>query len=69
MEMIPVASRNVEAVGYDSSNRWLDIRFKSGGLYRYFEVPSYEHQQLMAAASKGSYHARNIKERYEYVRL
>ncbi len=69
MEMIPVASSNIEAIGYEASKRWLDIRFNSGGLYRYFEVPAYEHQQLMAASSKGSYHAQNIKERYEYAGL
>ena len=47
----------------------LDVRFNGGELYRYFEVPAFEHQQLMAASSKGSYLAKNIKERYEYTRL
>lgn len=68
MTMVPVASSNLEAVGYDASSQTLRIRFHSG-TYDYFGVPSHIHQGLMSASSKGSYHATYIKNSYRYSRV
>lgn len=68
MTMVPVASSNLEAVGYDASSQTLRIRFHSG-TYDYFGVPSHIHQGLMNASSKGSYHATYIKNSYRYSRV
>ena len=59
MELTPVKSSNVEAVGYDHKARELHVRFKGGGTYVYAGVAPEEHAALMAAPSIGSHiHAR-----------
>lgn len=67
MNMNPVISSNIAAVGYDGST--LRILFHSGGLYDYYNVPASVYENLMHATSKGHYHACNIKGVYRYSRI
>lgn len=67
MSMTPVASSNLQSVGYEAGT--LYIRFRSGGLYAYFDVPASEYYGLMSASSHGSYFHANIKGRYRYQRI
>lgn len=67
MNMIPVSSSNLSAVGYDGST--LRIQFHSGGVYDYSGVPEAIYNGLMNAASKGSYHAAYIKNAYPYRKI
>lgn len=62
MQMIPVNSSNLASVGYE--NGTLHIRFRSGGLYSYTNVPVSVYQGLMSAPSKGSYFHAHIKGQY-----
>lgn len=41
MNMTPVVSDNVRAVGYDYNTQVLRVRFRSGGLYEYYGVPAH----------------------------
>ncbi|MGM0903076.1 MAG: KTSC domain-containing protein [Bacillota bacterium] len=68
MNMHYVSSSNLIAVGYDPSTQTLRIQFHNG-TYDYFNVPSQTYQGLMNAGSKGSYHARFIKDSYRYRRV
>jgi hypothetical protein len=68
VNMIPVTSSNLSAVGFDHTNNTLRIRFHNG-TYDYLNVPSQVYQGLMNASSKGSYHARNIKDVYQYRKV
>jgi hypothetical protein len=54
-KLVPVASSMIQAVGYDSETRMLEVVFNSGQLYYYKDVPPDVHQELMAADSKGQY--------------
>lgn len=67
MNMQPVASSNLESVGYD--NGTLYVRFHDGSLYRYEGVPSSVYAGLMSATSKGSYLHANIAYSYKYERI
>ena len=70
VEMIPVKSSNLDAVGYDANEQQLYVRFLSGGTYKYFGVSEYVFNQLLMADSKGQYLARYIKKAgYRYERL
>jgi hypothetical protein len=69
MKMTPVTSTNLASVGYDSATRILCIKFRSGDVYEYYDVPEAEYQGLMAASSKGSYHHQNIKNHYSYKKI
>lgn len=62
MNMIPVASSDIASVGYEGTT--LHIRFNSGGLYAYYNVPTRIYNSLMSASSKGGYFHANIKGRY-----
>ena len=42
----------------------MEIKFHSGGLYRYSGVPEARYLGLMGAGSKGGYFASYIKDRY-----
>ncbi len=67
MNMIPVNSTNLSAVGYDGEI--LRIQFRSGGLYEYYGVPSFTYTGLMNAASKGRYFVSFIKNKYPCIKI
>ncbi len=67
---IVVDSSSIRSIGYDRSDRLLDIEYPSGDVYRYFEVPAWEYENFMKAESKGTYLNREFKSAgYEYVKL
>ena len=43
MERQSVSSSNLASVGYDPNSETLEIEFKGGTIYRYFNVPSFVH--------------------------
>lgn len=61
MNMVPVSSSNLRAVGYDAATQTLRVAFISSGVYEYSGVPSSVHAGLMAASSHGSYFDAHIK--------
>lgn len=66
MEMIKVQSSNVDKIGYDELNCDVYVRFLSGKLYVYRNVPIHEFEALRSASSVGSYLHRNYKNVYAY---
>jgi len=46
----------------------LELRFQSGAVYRYLDVPEGIHAALMAAESKGRYFNEAIRGRFEHRR-
>lgn len=62
MQMISVSSSDISSIGYEGST--LHIRFNSGGLYAYYNVPASIYNGLMSASSHGKYFHANIKGRY-----
>ena len=72
MEMVPVTSSQLAAVGYDRETRTLRIRFADyrhkgndrlipGALYEYDDVPEDIHAGLMAAHSAGAYFGEHVR--------
>jgi hypothetical protein len=47
----------------------LELQFRSGAIYLYFAIPPAVFEQLIAAASKGAYFNRNIRNRFRYQRV
>ena len=60
MQRQSVNSSNLVSVGYDPTSDTLEIEFKNGTIYRYFNVPPFEHERLMSASSHGIYFNSNI---------
>lgn len=69
MYRVGVNSSNLASVGYEPASRVLEIEFRKGGIYQYFNVSPAVYQQLMGASSLGRYHARFIKWCYRYLRI
>ena len=47
----------------------LDVVFKDGRVYRYFEVPETVFEALIGAESIGKFYNRGVKPAYEYMRI
>lgn len=69
VDMNYVDSSNIEAIGYNSDEQELYVRFLSGATYVYHGVPEHVYEEIMGAPSKGSYLNRVIKGVYEYAKL
>lgn len=65
MEMKPVNSSAIRAVGYDVATRGMRILFKQGHYYDFCGVPEQVYLGLMRASSKGTYYNDHIKDRYQ----
>jgi KTSC domain-containing protein len=66
VERLPVQSRALKSVGYDTEGRLLELEFCSGSLYRYFDVPEFTYRALMHAKSKGHFFQTSIDRRFRY---
>lgn len=64
-----VSSSNIASVGYDVNSQTLEIEFLNGGVYQYFDVPQYVHEEFMNAGSHGQYLAQNIKGIYRFSKV
>jgi hypothetical protein len=64
-----VESRAIQAAAYAERQALLYLLFHSGEVYRYFEVPQWQYQELLTADSKGRYFGRNIRGRFRYERI
>jgi len=68
MNRTPVTSTNVIAVGYDPNTLTLEVEFKDGAVYQYFDVPETVYQELMRAGSIGQFMHANIRNNYRYTK-
>ncbi|MDT9599248.1 KTSC domain-containing protein [Sphingosinicella rhizophila] len=59
-----VSSSAVERVHYDPATARLDIWYKGGGLYSYFDVPADIYRAMLTAPSLGAFVNREIKPHY-----
>ena len=69
MNRTPVNSSNVASVGYEPNTLTLEVEFKNGTLYQYFDVPETVYQELMRASSVGQFMHANIKNNYRYAKV
>ena len=69
MEMTNVESSTIEAVGYEEESSTLQVEFKNGGMYQYFDVPESVFEELRDADSVGKYLAYSIKGTYRYSKV
>jgi len=69
MKRIAVASSNVRSIGYDSETRTLEVEFKGGSVYEYYDVEPEVYSEFMKAPSKGRFLWNNIRDVYDYQRI
>jgi hypothetical protein len=69
MELKPVKSSNISAVGHDPETQELQVEFVGGGVYAYDAVPADIHEALMKAESVGKFFHAQIKNAYKTRKL
>jgi len=69
MEMIPVTSSNIQAIGYDPDTAILTIAFNNGSEYEYYDVPQHEFDSFYSANSKGKYGNQHIYKVYRQQKI
>jgi KTSC domain len=61
-----VDSSLLTSVAYSTDDQTLDLEFRAGIAYRYFDVPATLVDGLLAAESKGRYFNRYVRDRFRY---
>ncbi|WP_315774309.1 MULTISPECIES: KTSC domain-containing protein [unclassified Bradyrhizobium] len=69
MKRDAVSSSNIAEVGYDATSRTLEVLFKTGAVYQYFDVPEQIYDELMRSSSVGGFLNSSVKGQYRYARL
>lgn len=64
IQMIPVESSNLSAIGYDEDTEALRVEFHDGSAYLYTGVDKSVYVQLLTATSKGVFFRKNIRDSY-----
>lgn len=67
VEFIPVDSSNIEAIGYNSIDEILFVKFNSGGLYSYYRITPELFNNFLNAESKGKFFHLWIKNNKQYI--
>jgi hypothetical protein len=69
MDRISVSSETIAEVGYDRETEILEILFRRGTLYQYFNVPAFIYEGLVQSPSLGRYFNAEIRGRFQETKL
>ena len=64
-----VESTAIAAIGYSKRLHALEIEFRNGAIYRYFEVAPSLYRDLMNAKSKARFYDDNIRKKYRSLHV
>lgn len=65
---IRVDSSSVASVGYAVEVQTMEVEFRGGAVYQYFDVPAEIYRGFLVARSKGTYFTCAVKGRFGYAR-
>jgi hypothetical protein len=66
---MPLESSFFTSVAYFPSKHVLCLKFHSGEIYCYFDFSPEQYKEFLGADSKGQYFARDIRDRFRYLRI
>jgi hypothetical protein len=69
MPRVSLVSSTLTWVAYSPGHGLLEVTFRSGEIYRYFDVPQQTYDQLLRAESKGAYLNLNIRKSFSFKRM
>lgn len=69
MDPVALDSALLASAAHDPGRHLLDVEFRTGERYRFFNVPSVCYRELLCADSKGRYFNSNIRNRFPYQHL
>jgi hypothetical protein len=64
MKWVLLESSVLRAVRYSQQQQLFDLEFRSGAIYRYFQVPLHHYNALLVADSHGQYFNHHILDRF-----
>ena len=67
--LLPMPSSVLASVAYDQDRAVLQVEFRSGAVYHYFQVPHQSYAELWQSDSHGAYFNRHIRNFFPYARL
>jgi len=68
MKRVRLGSTAIATVTYDEEMRSVDVEFRGGDTYRYFNVSKSIYRELLKAESAGTYW-NEVKDKFTYVKL
>jgi len=68
MQKLTVQSRAICSVGYNT-DKTLELTFRSGNTYRYYDVPQSVVENLLSSESAGRFFVNNINGRFTSRRV
>lgn len=69
MDRSPVTSGNLAEVGYDPNSETLEIMFRHGGVYQYYNFPNFMYDRFIQSESLGTFFNTEIKRRFPEARI
>lgn len=69
MDRENVESSTILSIGYDNDSEILEVEFKKGDIYQYYNVPTVIYDGLMESTSKGQFLHVNIKNSFPFSRV
>lgn len=70
MKWLALESKMLSAAAHDDSKQILYLRFRTtGDVYRYFDFPTANYQDLLSAESKGRFFRAHIRDHFRYERM
>lgn len=62
-------STGIRSIGYDDQSRTLEIEFRNGAVYQYYDCPREVYDQLMRSASKTRFFNARIRDSLPFSRV
>ena len=62
-------SSQVHSIGYDPTSKTMAVKFNSGGVYHYHDVPQEKFDAMRDAESLGSHLGKHIKGAHKFTKL
>jgi KTSC domain len=70
MHRVPVSSRILKTIGYDSARLMLEVKFRiTGKVYAFYDITKEEFTRLINARSIGNYFNTKIKNRFQFMEV
>ncbi len=66
IQLHPVISTSIKAIGYDVKTETLAVEFQSGKLYYYIQVPADVYADFCNTPSLGIFFQDHIRDQYDY---
>ena len=64
-----VDSSTLQSVGYNEEYQTLEVEFRNGAVYQYYNCPKLMYDELMSAPSKGQFFNSQIRDRFPFSRV